>query len=129
MTIDFDNILNLGVGGKKQTGTIKAIHTEKVPDREGSVLPKIILVVETDTNTFKIDEAWVYNKDNELKPQGLWIKLDSKKQINAISTVAKVLRYLQISTLNNLIGQKIELYPKPNGFLAMIACDNDEFKD
>ena len=128
MTIDQD-IMNLQVGGKKQLGEIEAIRTDKVPDKDGNILPKIILVVNTETNTFKIDEAWVYNKDNLLKPQGLWIKLDSRGRINAISTLAKVMDFIGVQSIAQLVGHKIELYPKPNGFLVLIACENPMFEE
>ncbi|MGV8131137.1 MAG: hypothetical protein ACP5N7_03495 [Candidatus Pacearchaeota archaeon] len=126
---DIDSVLKLKVGGKKQAGIIEAIKTEKVPDKDRNILPKILLVVTTETNTFKIDEAWVYNKDSMLKPQGLWIKLDAKGSLNAISTLAKVLDYLDANTIQDLVGKHIELFPKPNGFLALIACENEMFEE
>ena len=128
MTTDID-IMKLKVGGKKQVGRIEGIKTDKVPDKDGNILPKIILIVNTETNTFKIDEAWVYNKDNLLKPQGLWLKLDARGAINAISTLAKVVDYVGANTLSDLIGNEVELYPKPNGFLALVACENGLFEE
>ena len=129
MSIDeYINVMKLKVGGKKQSGRIEDIKTDKVPDKDGNILPKIILVVNTETNTFKIDEAWVYNKDNILKPQGLWLKLDSRGSINAISTLAKVMDFIGVESISDLVGAQIELYPKPNGFLALIACKHQMFE-
>lgn len=129
MTLDIDKIMNLKVGGKKQIGRITGIRTDEVPDKEGNILPKLILIVDTTTNTFKIDEAWVYNKDNLLKPQGLWLKLDAKGAINAISTLAKVVKFVGSDAISDLIDNEVELYPKPNGFLALVACENEKFEE
>jgi len=128
MTID-RNVMNLRVGGKKQIGKVEAVQTQNVPDREGNILPKMILIVSTETNVFKVDEAWIYNKDNILKPQGLWIKLDSKGRINAISTLAKIMQHLNILKISDIVGKEVELYPKPNGFLALVACNDSQFEE
>ncbi len=128
MTTDI-NIMNLKVGGKKQVGKIINIRHFKIEDRNGYSLPKIILTVLTETNEFKVDEAWVYNKDNILKPQGLWLKFDAERNINSVSTLAKVLRWFKAQTISDLEDQEIELYPKPNGFLAVIACENQMFQE
>ncbi|MBU1067541.1 hypothetical protein KKE60_07115 [Patescibacteria group bacterium] len=124
--MDKENILNLKVGGKKQIGVIQDIETGIVPDKHGADLPKLTLIVKTETNVFNVDEAFVYTKDDEVKPQGFWIKLDSDGQLNAASTLAKTLKYLEADTINDLIGKNVELYPKPNGYLALIAIDESE---
>lgn len=127
MTTTFEDLLSATVGTKKQLGIIENITTGEITDREGNILPKLKLSVKTDTNLFDVDEAWVQTREGDIKPQGLWIKLDTNKQLNAMSTIAKLLEYLNLKTINDLKNKEIQLYPKTNGFLAVIACDSNDF--
>ncbi|MCB1060990.1 MAG: hypothetical protein KDB65_12215 [Calditrichaeota bacterium] len=114
---------NLKIGTMFQIGIVKEVQMKSVEDSNGKVLPKVFLKVEAGTNTFHVDEAFACGRDRVAKPQGMWLKLDPDGNILASCTVAKVLTYYNASTLRDMVGTQVSLYPKPQGFLVIVAVN------
>lgn len=121
-----NDILNTTIGNKTQIGKISEVLIKETEDRYKNILPKLFITVETSTNTFIIDEAWLLDKANTQVCKGLWVKLDAHQKLNSMSTIAKLLVFFNKKSINDLIGQEVEIYPKHNGYLAIIAYENQE---
>jgi hypothetical protein len=119
------DIFSLKLGSKIQKGIISNIIKEEAVDKFGTILPKIVLLIDIANNKqLRIDEAWVRDKHDELKAHGLWIKYDNDNNISQLSTIGKVMRYHSANTLRDLLGKEVFLFPKKNDFLALISTDS-----
>ena len=121
-----NDILNLNLGRMKgQKLKVTGIKTDTITSpRDGSDLEKVILVCETKQGQARnVDEGWVRDHKKSLNSQGLWITLDDDGQISAACTLGKLLKYLNVSSLKEVIGMEIKAYPKQNSFLAVATTE------
>jgi hypothetical protein len=115
-------MIDLCLGESNFTVRIKALQTKQVPfpDRPEPA-EKVLLVTETpEGRVYNVDEVWIKIKENQ-KSCGLWITLDSKGKILTTSTLGRFLRFMKVTSLQELINKDITLSPKDNNFMAAIG--------
>jgi hypothetical protein len=109
------NYCNLKIGRYKKKATIKDLEIRTPQGRE-----KIYLKVRSlDGQVLTINEIWYKNNENKLVTQGLWVELDSDGQLYPTSTLARLLLFMGISSIGELIDKEVTLKPKSTGFLCV----------
>lgn len=122
-----DSILDKKVGSRIQIGRIVDLQVKKQPDRDGVEFDKLMLSVEVNVNTkLDVDEAWVRNRKGVQVSADLWLECDVNGDILEGSTIGKMMRFYNASTVRELVGREVQLYPKKNTFLAVIAVKDFE---
>ena len=73
---------------------------------------------------YTVNEVWYKSKDGTLVTQGLWLDLDVAGELYATSALARLLDFMGLNTVGDLLGKELVLQPKENGFLCFIAYNN-----
>jgi len=127
------NLLDLKIGTSIRKLIVKDINKElivKDKNNELKEMYKVIFKVNDDytNNNFNISDAWVQTNTG-IQIKGLWLALQNNgDEILKTSTLAKVLKYYNVNTLKDLIGQTVYVYPDSKNFLVLVACDMNEIK-
>ena len=117
-----ENVLSLRLGSMKIVGTIVGVRYEDALDKDGKLLPRVAIDVETHpAMVISVNEAWVRDRNGKLAVHGFWLKLDSDGKINSMTTLGKFLRFIKVEVLEDVIGKRIDLHPKRNGYVVAIA--------
>ena len=124
------NILDAKVGSLEVTKslTIKDVSVETITfEKDGRTAEKLFLTCVTDDGEreFKISEAW-NNTRRGKKTQGLWVQLDKENKLIANSTLARLLNYLKVEKVGDLVDKKVKGYPDNNGYIVLTTYDINE---
>ncbi len=120
-------VLSLRLGNVTESGKIVGIRIEDMVDKYGMILQKFVLEIEApNALLLGVDEAWVLDRRGVLRAHGLWFRPDADGNINRISTIGKVMSYLRVEFVKDLIGKDVCLYPKPNGHRVLISIPDFE---
>lgn len=128
MTSDY-SILDIELGD--QTSAAKKlkiidIFIETVTFQDGHTGDKVILtcLTEDGEKEFKVSKAWS-EKRGKRETQGLWFNLDSEGKLIKNSTLGRLLEYLNVQKLGDLIGMEVNAYPDENSYLVLTTYDLD----
>lgn len=118
------DILNLKIGSKKINGIIKNIDIISVLRPNNKLQQKIVFsVVDIATNSiYKVSDAWTTDKGC-LVIRALWL-YESPDGIYADSTLAKSMKFYNITNLKDFIGTTINLYPDNKNYLTLVITDD-----
>ena len=119
------SFLNLEIGTDQKALEIVRVEKETVQLTSGPADKLILTAQAIDGKEFRISEAWVKDSRASEKVTGLWISLDPDGNINSKSTLAKLLKYHNISTPAELIGLKVIGYPDPKDFTILTTYDKN----
>ena len=121
------NVLDLKIGTKKRKVKVNEIRQIDI-DVNGKPATKVVFDVidECTGNEFQISDAWIStNKAFQIK--GMWLTLQNdKKEISTASTLAEVLNYYKVDSLKELVSKEVLVYPDPQNFLVLVACELPE---
>jgi hypothetical protein len=123
-----NNFLNLKVGSPKRKVKVTDVRKETVTIKDGTSEKIQFIVHDNGSNRdFQISDAWIEDYKGTKKVQGLWFTLSHDgSELSSGSSVAKLLRHYGATSLQELIGTDIYVYPDPNDFLVIVACDLDD---
>ncbi len=102
------------------------MEKETVPLKHGPADKLIIIAESTDGKEFRISEAWTKSARGQEKVLGLWISLDTEGNLNSRSTLAKLLKYLELKTPADLIGLQTIGYPDDSDFTVLTTYDRSQ---
>jgi hypothetical protein len=119
-----ESFLDKRLGILTQRGTIVGLKIGLRKDQHGDNRKKLFLRVDIGINdTYLIDEAWVRDRQGVQIVTGLWFKVDVNGDVLSDSTPGKLMRFLKVETVRELIGKEVQLHPKPNHFLAVVVTE------
>ena len=124
--------LKFNIGSHLRNCIIKNIDkiSIKVPSSEEpnkyTDAEKICLTVEDRNNKeFKISDIWV-TKDGNLTIKGLWFTLSEAEKLSPSSSLAQLLDYYDVNTLEELIEKQVKVFPDEKNYLVIVACDHEK---
>jgi hypothetical protein len=109
------NYHSLKIGCHRKKATIRDFEIRLPKGREKLYLK----VCPKDGQELTVSEIWYKDENNKFVTQGLWVELDSNDQLYPTSSLARLLKFMGIDTIGELIGKDIFLKPKTNGFLCI----------
>jgi hypothetical protein len=120
-----NDVLNLKIGSNKKK--VKITRIEMRPCADGNPNKRFYLFTESEDGAeYKVNEIWTRDHENKLVVKSLWLNFDhTGTQLLSTSLLAKFLQYLKIDNVNEMIGKELLLEPKPNGFMAIVAYDEN----
>lgn len=118
-----NEVTDLTIGSDKKKVTI--VNTEIKPCSDLNPNKRFFIYTQsTDGAEYKINEVWVKDHTGTLVPKSLWLNFDhTGEQLLSTSLLARIMQFLNVNAISEMIGKEIVLKPKPNGFMAMIAFD------
>lgn len=122
------DILNAEIGAPDdgvRSLRIKDIKVDTVTFKDNRTADKVFLTCETKDGEreFQISEAWNDTKNKGKVVQGLWVQLDDSNKLIANSTLAKLLQYLKVSKINDLVGKEVTGYPDTKGYVVLTTYE------
>jgi hypothetical protein len=123
------DIGSLGIGEDKPAVEAKDVlvmnyKSEPVKDKSQAYLgDKLVLMVKhPDLNDRILEISSVrFQVDDKIKTTGLWLKLDDEKKLPPRSSVARMLKFLNKASINELKGLNLQTVVQENGYLAIKA--------
>jgi hypothetical protein len=112
--------LRTPLGSFNSKGIIKDVIIENinVPNSE-KPKPKVCFYVDSGKNKLiRINEAFVFNYNGSKKQQGFWLSEDSDGNINALSTIGRMMSKYNVKTLEDFKEKEIDLYVGEKGLLV-----------
>lgn len=124
--MEHDDKLKLGVGDKEleklKPAEVQIIGSKIVPVERAKSEKVVFVVKHPDKEEhIEISSAKVLGRKDQLKVFGIWFKLDVDEKIQKGSTLAAVLEYLNISSIDEATGKNIETIADEDGYLCLKA--------
>jgi len=120
-----EDFLNKGIGSLDRDVTVKDINLKDVPMQD-KVSKKVEFTVEDENGrTFTISDCWIEDHQGNKDIKGLWYST-GKNGISPMSAVAQLMRYNDVTKLNDFIGKKLSVFPDKNNYLVLTTCDITE---
>lgn len=118
-----NEVTDLTIGSNKKK--VKIIKTEIKPCSDQNPNKRFFLYTQSaDGAEYKINEVWIRDHTGTLVPKSLWLNYDhTGEQLLSTSLLARVMQFLNVMSVSEMVGKEIVLTPKPNGFMAMSAFD------
>jgi hypothetical protein len=121
------NILKATVGAVQEAVLVEDVKESKVTDQYGHLCDKIILHTRGDAGApFIIDDVLIKDHKGKIRAKGLWVVLDAHGKILSGSPIAILLDYYKVKTPSELIGKRINVSYKTNGFVTAAAFNPDD---
>jgi|WetSurSiteA1Bulk_404760.scaffolds.fasta_scaffold17804_2 hypothetical protein len=120
-----NELFNLKIGSNKKK--VKIINIDAKASIDGNPNKRFYVYTQSDDGAeYKVNEVWVKDHTGTLAVKGLWLNYDSTgENLLATSLLAKFLQYLNVNSVAEVIGKEVTLQPKPNGFMAIVAYDEN----
>jgi len=115
----------LTIGSARKCAIIKEFKQEKLApkitgEENGEKLH--LKLLSNDGAIYDVSEAWVRDYRGQIVPKSIFINLDfTGKAIQSTCLLAKVMNFLNISSLDEFVGKEVLVEPKDNGFMAIVA--------
>ena len=119
-----NDILNAEIAKTpKRLLTIQAIETKPVTLKDGSASEKLVFktIEEATGRVFDISDAWV-EVGQQKKVAGIWVSVIGG-EIPKSSTLAKILKFNNVSKLSELIGKEVTAFPDRQDYLVLTTCN------
>jgi len=118
-------LLNVGIGEKEMEGlkpekvAICGVSIEPIVKDSKEIGKKATLLCKHPAKEEPIKISQVkYVKKNKIETSGLWVNLDDDKKLRKGSAIVSLMNYLQVGTLNELVGKEIQTDLDDNGYLC-----------
>lgn len=118
-------VRSLKIGSNKKK--VKIVGTDEKASVDGNPNKRFYIFTESDDGAqYKVNEVWVKDHTGTLTVKGLWLNYDcTGEQLLSTSLLAKFLQYMHVDDVADIIGKEVILQPKPNGFMAIVAYDEN----
>lgn len=121
-----DKLLNLKLAKPKpKTIVVEKLTTRQIKNIKGTPT-KLVIHGKLKKSGKKIftEEAWVC-RNGKKKVKTLWVDPGSG-EIQDYSHLGLVMKYYNITSLQDFVGKELEVFPDPNNYLVIAACPVDE---
>jgi len=122
--------LSIGVGSGVVVVKVNDILVKDAPiNRNGDTAKKVVLNCSNGASEKLqvVDEAWVRQRGGEYQNKGLWLSLDDKgENVTPLSALGKLMKFVGVKTLGELLGKEVKGVYKQNGFLSLITEEHTE---
>jgi hypothetical protein len=120
-----EDFLNKSIGGLDRDVTVKDIKLKDVPMVD-KVSKKVEFTVEDENGRiFTISDCWIEDYKGNKDIKGLWYST-GKDGISPMSALAQIMRFNDVTKLNDFIGMKLAVYPDKNNYLVLTTCEITE---
>jgi hypothetical protein len=118
-----NDLLGMRLGSCRKKATIVDIKSEKYDPNDKN--DKLYIMVKSPEGTpFKVSEVWIRNHRQEIEVKGLWLHPDhTGTAVSGTSLFGRLMQYLSVREIKDLIGKEVFLEPKTNGFMAIVLYD------
>lgn len=115
--------INLKIGTSRKR--VKIIETDMRAVGEGNPNKRFFMKTRSDDGAeYKVNEIWIKDHNQKLTVKGLWVNYDSTGEgILSTSLLARFLKFMGVSSTQELVDKELILEPKENGFMAVVAYD------
>jgi len=119
------DVFSLKIGSDKKK--VKIIGIARKPSSDGNPNERFYITAQADDGPeYKINEVWTQDYTGKIVPKSLWMDLDeTAERLLATCLLAKFLKYVAVEDVKDLIGKEVLVRPKPNGFMAIVAYDEN----
>jgi hypothetical protein len=117
------NCENLKIGTSRKR--VKIVETDMRSVGIGNPNKRFFIYTKSDDGAeYKVNEIWTRDHNDKITVKGLWVNFDDTgKQLLSTSLLAKFLKFMGVSSTQELIDKELILEPKENGFMAVVAYD------
>lgn len=120
-----EDFLTKSIGSLDRDVTVKGIRLKSVSMPEKTSDKVEFTVQDENDRTFTISDCWIEDYKGEKDIKGLWYTT-GKNGISPMSAVAQLMKYHEVTQLNEFIGKKVSVYPDKNNYLVLTTCDITE---
>lgn len=115
--------LNLKIGTSRKRVTV--VETDMRAVGEGNPNKRFFMKTRSDDGAeYKVNEVWIKDHNDKISVKGLWVNFDDTgKQLLSTSLLARFLKFMGVSSTQELVNKELILEPKENGFMAVVAYD------
>jgi|APSaa5957512576_1039674.scaffolds.fasta_scaffold00176_6 hypothetical protein len=117
------DFLNIGVGRSNKTVTVINIDQEEVNLPSGPSSKAIFTVRDAEGREFKISDLLLEDR-GESKKAGLWININDDGELSSYTGLAKLIKFYEVNSLQELIGKEVNADNDDNGFLVLSILKN-----